>query len=64
MRFNSAFKGLNTRFSFRAVLLLSESKDTACAARVLTTVNMFPAKGEVSLVFDYTPQHKDVPLGG
>lgn len=43
---------LNASFSFRAVVLLTESKDTACAARVLTTVNMFPAKGKVSLVLD------------
>jgi hypothetical protein len=43
---------LNARFSIRAVVLLSESKDTACAARVLTTVSMFPAKGKFSPVLD------------
>lgn len=43
---------LNARFVIGAVVLLSESKDIACAARVLTTVNMFPAKGKVFLVLD------------
>lgn len=36
---------LNARFSFIAVVLLSESKHTAYATRVLTAANMFPDKG-------------------
>ena len=43
---------LNVRFSFRTAVLLSESKDTACATRVLTMVNMFPAEEEVYPVLD------------
>lgn len=43
---------LNVRFNFRAVVLLSESKHTANATRVLTAANMFPAKGKVSPVLD------------